>query len=104
MAGRLGVPEVRVRDVLARRAPQPHLAVHEVLPPVLGDGRDGHAALQGAPAPLVPRHVAAGEVGGSVFALELAVPVRVSENAATLIPGRLRGAMARPERLRRAVG
>ena len=39
-----------------------------------------------------------------MFALELAVPVRVSENAATLIPGRLRGAMARPERLRRAVG
>ena len=70
----------------------------------LCDDRDGHAALRGAPAPPVPCHVAAGEVGGSVFALELAVPVRVSENAATLIPGRLRGAMARPERLRRAVG
>ena len=39
-----------------------------------------------------------------MFALELAVPVRVSENAAALIPGRLHGAMARPERLRRAVG
>ena len=58
----MGVREVRVRDVLARRRAQPHLAVHEVLPPVLGDGRDGHAALQGAPAPLVPCHVAAGEV------------------------------------------
>ncbi len=70
----------------------------------LCDDRDGHAALQGAPAPPVPCHVATGEVGGSVLALELAVPVRASENAATLIPGRLRGAMARPERLRRAVG
>ena len=62
VAGRLGVPEVRVRDVLARRAPQPHLAVHEVLPPLLAGGRVRHAALQGAPAPLVPCHVAAGEV------------------------------------------
>ena len=62
VAGGMGVREVRVRDVLARRRAQPHLAVHEVLPPVLGDGRDGHAALQGAPAPLVPCHVAAGEV------------------------------------------
>ena len=70
----------------------------------LCDDRDGHAALRGAPAPPVPCHVAAGEVGGSMLALELAVPVRVSENAATLIPGHLRGAMARPERLRRAVG
>ena len=34
-----------------------------------------------------------------MLALELAAPVRASENAATLIPGRLRGAMARPERL-----
>ena len=79
-----------------RRSEQP-------LPP-LCDDRDGHAALQGAPAPPVPCHVAAGEVGGSMLALELAVPVRVSENAAALIPGRLHGAMARPERLRRAVG
>ena len=70
----------------------------------LCDDRDGHAALRGAPAPPVPCHVAAGEVGGSMLALELAVPVRASENAAALIPGRLRGAMARPERLRRAVG
>ena len=62
VAGRLGVPEVRVRDVLARREPQPHLAAREVLPPPLGDGRDGHAAPRGVPAPLVPRHVAAGEV------------------------------------------
>ena len=62
VAGGMGVREVRVRDVLARRRTQPHLAVHEVLPPPLGDGRDGHAALQGAPAPLVPCHVAAGEV------------------------------------------
>ena len=62
VAGGMGVREVRVRDVLARRRAQPHLAVHEVLPPVLGDGRDGHAAPRGAPAPLVPCHVAAGEV------------------------------------------
>ena len=80
------------------------MGVREVPPPPLGNDRDGHAALQGAPAPPVPCHVAAGEVRGSMFALELAVPVRASENAATLIPGRLRGAMARPERLRRAVG
>ena len=80
------------------------MGVREVPPPPLGNDRDGHAALQGAPAPPVPCHVAAGEVRGSMFALELAVPVRASENAATLIPGRLRGAMARLERLRRAVG
>ena len=80
------------------------MGVREVPPPPLGGGRDGHAALRGAPAPPVPCHVAAGEVGGSMLALELAVPVRASENAAALIPGRLRGAMARPERLRRAVG
>ena len=39
-----------------------------------------------------------------VSAPGLAAQVGVSENTATLVPGRLRGAMARPECLRRAVG
>ena len=39
-----------------------------------------------------------------VSALELAAQVGVSENTATFMPGRLRGAMARSECLRRAVG
>ena len=39
-----------------------------------------------------------------VSAPGLAAQVGVSENTATLVPGRLRGAMARSERLRRAVG
>ena len=64
VAGGLGVREVRVRYVLARRRAQPHVAAREVPPPPLGDGRDGHAAPRGAPAPLVPCHVAAGEVEG----------------------------------------
>ena len=38
------------------------MGVQEVPPPPLGDGRDGHAAPRGAPAPPVPCHVAAGEV------------------------------------------
>ena len=62
VAGGLGVREVRARDVLASREPQPHLAAREVPPPPLGGGRDGHAAPRGAPAPPVPCHVAAGEV------------------------------------------
>ena len=41
---------------------------------------------------------------GGVSAPGLAAQVGVSENTATLVPGRLRGAMARPECLRRAVG
>ena len=39
-----------------------------------------------------------------VSALELAAQVGVSENTATFMPGRLRGAMARSECLQRAVG
>ena len=100
----MGVREVRVRDVLARRRAQPHPAAREVPPPPLGGGRDGHAAPRGAPAPPVPCHVAAGEVGGSVSVPGLAAQVGVSESTATLVPGRLRGAMARPGCLRRAVG
>ena len=99
----MGVREVRVRDLLARRRAQPHLAAREVPPPPLGGGRDGHAAPRGAPAPPVPCHVAAGEVEGGVSAPGLAAQVGVSENTATLVPGRLRGAMARSECLRRAV-
>lgn len=53
-ARRLEVPEVRMRDVLARRGQQPYLAVREVLPSVLGGGRDGCTALRGVPASLVP--------------------------------------------------
>ena len=68
------------------------MGVREVLPPPLCDDRDGLAALRGAPAPPVPCNVAAGEVGGSVSALELAVPVRVSENLS------YRGACAAPWR------
>ena len=68
VAGGMGVREVRVRDVLARRRAQPHLAAQEVPPPPLGGGRDGHAAPRGAPAPPVPCHVAAGEVEGGVSA------------------------------------
>ena len=104
VAGGMGVREVRVRDVLARRRAQPHPAAREVPPPPLGGGRDGHAAPRGAPAPPVPCHVAAGEVGGSVSVPGLAAQVGVSESTATLVPGRLRGAMARPGCLRRAVG
>ena len=63
VAGGLGVREARACDVLARREAQPHPAAREVSPPPLGGGRDGHAASRGASAPLVPCHVAAGEVG-----------------------------------------
>ena len=86
----MGVREVRVRDALAR-----HLSAA---------AGTGHAAPRGAPAPPVPCHVAAGEAEGGVSAPGLAAQVGVSESTATLVPGRLRGAMARPGCLRRAVG